>query len=111
MAEERIQRRLAAIVVADVVGYSRLMEGDEVVTLAVLKTRSRAVNDTLQANGIRSRPTCLPSPSISLRTSRIGSCTRTPRSGSPADRCGSPMSAPSSFARGKQATIFRFREE
>jgi len=30
------------------------------------KTRSRAVNDTLQAHGIRSRPTCLPSPSTSF---------------------------------------------
>ncbi len=29
MAEERIQRRLAAILAADVVGYSRLMEADE----------------------------------------------------------------------------------
>jgi len=29
MAEERAQRRLAAILVADVVGYSRLMEQDE----------------------------------------------------------------------------------
>ncbi len=32
MAEERVQRRLAAILVADVVGYSRLMEADEVGT-------------------------------------------------------------------------------
>ena len=29
MAEERVQRRLAAILIADVVGYSRLMEADE----------------------------------------------------------------------------------
>jgi class 3 adenylate cyclase len=29
MAEERGQRRLAPILVADVVGYSRLMEADE----------------------------------------------------------------------------------
>ncbi|MQX09054.1 adenylate/guanylate cyclase domain-containing protein, partial [Sinorhizobium fredii] len=43
MAEERIQRRLAAIVVADVVGYSRLMEEDEVATLAVLKERRAAI--------------------------------------------------------------------
>ena len=28
MADERVQRRLAAIVAADVVGYSRLMEPD-----------------------------------------------------------------------------------
>jgi class 3 adenylate cyclase len=39
MAEERIQRRLAAILAADVVGYSRLMEGDEAGTLATLRER------------------------------------------------------------------------
>ena len=40
MAEERTQqRRLAAIMAADVVGYGRLMEQDEVGTLAALKER------------------------------------------------------------------------
>src|SRR5262245_65057220 len=43
MAEERIQRRLAAILAADVVGFSRLMERDEAGTLAVLKTRRKEV--------------------------------------------------------------------
>ncbi|HEY3147906.1 MAG TPA: adenylate/guanylate cyclase domain-containing protein [Dongiaceae bacterium] len=43
MAEERIQRRLVAILAADVVGYSRLMEQDEAGTLAVLKSRRRNV--------------------------------------------------------------------
>jgi adenylate cyclase len=33
MAEERPQRRLAAILAADVVGFSRLMERDEAGTL------------------------------------------------------------------------------
>ena len=33
MAEERVQRRLAAILPADVVGYSRLMGADEAGTL------------------------------------------------------------------------------
>jgi adenylate cyclase len=37
MAKERIQRRLVAILAADVVGYSRLMERDEATTLAELK--------------------------------------------------------------------------
>ncbi len=36
MAEERVQRRLAAILAADVAGYSRLMGGDEEGTLAAL---------------------------------------------------------------------------
>ena len=39
MAEERAQRRLAAILAADVVGYSRLVERDEAGTLAALKSR------------------------------------------------------------------------
>ena len=37
MAEERVQRRLAAILAADVVGYSRLMGEDETGTLSALK--------------------------------------------------------------------------
>jgi adenylate cyclase len=37
MADARVQRRLAAILVADVAGYSRLMGNDEVGTLAALK--------------------------------------------------------------------------
>ena len=37
MPEERAQRRLAAILAADVVGYSRLMGQDEIGTLAALK--------------------------------------------------------------------------
>ncbi len=40
---ERAQRRLAAILAADVVGYSRLMQRDEAGTLAVLKQRRAAV--------------------------------------------------------------------
>ncbi len=37
MAEERVQRRLAAILTADVVGYSRLVGMDEEGTIARLK--------------------------------------------------------------------------
>jgi TolB-like protein len=43
MTDERVQRRLAAIAMADVVGYSRLMEADEAGTLAVLKERRRMI--------------------------------------------------------------------
>jgi adenylate cyclase len=43
MPEERAQRRLAAILAADVVGYSRLMQLDEAGTLAALKTRRTEV--------------------------------------------------------------------
>ena len=43
MAEERAQRRLAAIMAADVVGYGRLMEHDEARTLATLKERRTGI--------------------------------------------------------------------
>jgi TolB-like protein/class 3 adenylate cyclase len=49
MAEERAQRRLAAILAADVVGYSRLMEADEAGTLADLKSRRKEVLEPLLA--------------------------------------------------------------
>lgn len=45
MAGERVERRLAAVVAADVAGYSRLMSADEVGTLAVLKSHRREVVD------------------------------------------------------------------
>jgi len=47
MSDERIQRRIAAILAADVVGYSRLMEADEASTLAALKARRKAVLEPL----------------------------------------------------------------
>ena len=43
MAEQRVQRRLAAILAADVVGYGRLMREDETGTLAQLKTLRKEV--------------------------------------------------------------------
>lgn len=43
MIEKRAQRRLAAILAADVVGYSRLMEQDEAGTLAALKARRQDI--------------------------------------------------------------------
>src|SRR5947207_5568125 len=45
MAEDRVERRLAAILAADVAGYSRLMGVDEEGTLADLKGHRRAVLD------------------------------------------------------------------
>jgi adenylate cyclase len=47
MAEERLQRRLAAILSADVVGYSTLMGIDEAGTLARLKAMRRDFFDPL----------------------------------------------------------------
>jgi adenylate cyclase len=43
MVEDRVHRRLAAILAADVAGYSRLMGNDEESTLAALKTSQREV--------------------------------------------------------------------
>jgi len=44
MADERTQRRLAAILAADVVGYSRLMEADEETTVRTLKAHIEVVD-------------------------------------------------------------------
>ncbi|MDI1266201.1 MAG: adenylate/guanylate cyclase domain-containing protein [bacterium] len=45
MAVDRVERRLAAVLAADVAGYSRLMGGDEEGTLARLKAARKAVVD------------------------------------------------------------------
>jgi adenylate cyclase len=45
MAEERVERRLAAILAADVAGYSRLMGVDEEGTLAALKALRKSIID------------------------------------------------------------------
>ena len=49
MGEEQVERRLAAILAADVVGYSRLIEKDDAGTLAALKSRRRTVLEPLVA--------------------------------------------------------------
>ena len=49
MAGEDVERRLAAILCADVVGYSRLMEADEVGTLARLASHREALIDGMIA--------------------------------------------------------------
>src|SRR5437868_3275130 len=43
--DQRVERKLAAIVAADVAGYSRLMGADEEGTLAQLKGHQRALFD------------------------------------------------------------------
>jgi adenylate cyclase len=45
MADERVERRLAAILAADVAGYSRLMGRDEEGTLAALKALRKSLID------------------------------------------------------------------
>jgi adenylate cyclase len=54
VAEDRATRRLAAILSADVVGYSRLMEADEAGTLAMFRRhRSELVDPTIARFGGR----------------------------------------------------------
>ena len=48
MAEEGFKRKLAAILSADVEGYSRLMDDDEEATVRILKTYRAAINDLVQ---------------------------------------------------------------
>jgi adenylate cyclase len=50
VSEERVERRLAAILAADVVGYSRLMGQDEAGTLARLRALRRDLIDPKIAN-------------------------------------------------------------
>ena len=49
MSEERVQRRLAAILAADISGYSRLMGADEEGTLAALKANRSELVDPIIA--------------------------------------------------------------
>ena len=49
MAATRVDRRLAAILAADVVGYSRLVERDEAGTLERLKEHRKAFIEPLIA--------------------------------------------------------------
>lgn len=54
MADERVQRRLAAILAADVVGYSRLMEADEQLTRARLRSlHHELIDPRIAADGGR----------------------------------------------------------
>jgi adenylate cyclase len=51
LTDENLQRRLTAILAADVAGYSRLMGADEEGTLAQLKTlRKTLVDPTIAAH-------------------------------------------------------------
>lgn len=49
MSEEQVQRRLAAILAADVVGYTRLMESNEEETLSSLRRHRREFFDPIVA--------------------------------------------------------------
>ncbi len=54
MAEERVERRLVAILAADMVGYSRLMEADETGTIARQKAhRAELVDPEIATHGGR----------------------------------------------------------
>ncbi len=54
MAEDRVERRLVAILAADMVGYSRLMEADETGTIARQKAhRAELVDPEIASRGGR----------------------------------------------------------
>ena len=48
MTEERVKRKLSAILSADVVGYSRLMEEDEVSTVRTLEAYRKVMSDLIE---------------------------------------------------------------
>jgi adenylate cyclase len=50
MAEERVERRLAAILAADMLGYSRLMEAAETGTLARLKSYREIIDSQISTH-------------------------------------------------------------
>ena len=59
MSVPRIERRLAAILAADVVGYARLIERDEASTLTAIRGLRRKVIDPILAQstaGSQDRP-------------------------------------------------------
>ncbi len=53
MADSRVDQRLAAILAADVAGYSRLMETDERATVATLGAYRRVFQEHVTAHGGR----------------------------------------------------------
>src|SRR5882724_9183035 len=53
MVVDRVQRRMAAILAADVVGYSRLMGEDEEATLATLKSHREVIDSLIAVHGGR----------------------------------------------------------
>jgi len=53
MTEERVQRRLAAILAADVVGYSRLMDVDEETTLRTLRAYRKIIDGLVTSHSGR----------------------------------------------------------
>jgi class 3 adenylate cyclase len=56
LGAETVSRRLAAIIAADVAGYSRLMEADEEETLARLGSLRHHLIDPNSTRGAGSRP-------------------------------------------------------
>jgi adenylate cyclase len=48
MSEERVKRKLSAILSADVVGYSRLMGEDEVSTVQTLEAYRKVMSDLIE---------------------------------------------------------------
>lgn len=56
LGAETVSRRLAAIIAADIAGYSRLMEADDEETLARLRSLRHGLIDPNSTRGARSSP-------------------------------------------------------
>jgi hypothetical protein len=52
-SSDRVDRRLTAILAADVVGYSRLMEADEAGTVRLLREHPQGGSRPCRADGLR----------------------------------------------------------
>src|SRR5205085_2273645 len=98
MAEARVQRRLTAILAADVAGYSRLMGADEEGTLAALKALRRGLTRPSGVLARSARASRWPKPgpldgdsSGSARRGRIG---LPPCSACHGARTGGPIETP-----------------
>ena len=71
MEAPELERRLAAILAADVEGYSRLMHGDEEATMATLSARRAFVDELIARHRGRIANTAGDSSSVKSRTERI----------------------------------------
>lgn len=70
MSIEHVERRLAAILAADVVGYSRLMGANEVQTLGVLREHRREFFDPTVAKHGGEQPMVISGPPATTGTSQ-----------------------------------------
>ena len=74
MSSEHVERRLTAILAADVAGYSRLMGADEEGTLAQLKAFRKTLIVKTTGDGPRADVGCLAASSVWTAVRAIAHC-------------------------------------